>query len=231
LPLPNPENASSPLTARPPSTKPLRLKKGDPSQRDFKRWALWRQQLPVEEIASRWCTSVEEIQLSINKVQEYQHLHSHEAVDIAVNKIILNLINGKGDGPVEQILRDLADAKKMLCSYGPNGEPPILEPDHESRVKYIDGLIKLIDKVRPKGAAVAVSVSQTNNTLNVSSGSRSFEERLRGIRDKNGLRTGAAEVVDQPDEPTDEEAEEYADAEDEDIVEDSDESEPAESGT
>jgi hypothetical protein len=190
-PLQSQENPSSALTLQPPSTKPLKLKKGDPSQRDFKRWALWRQQLSVEEIAARWCTSIGEIQLSINKVQEYQHLHSHEAVDIAVNKIILNLISGKGDGPVEQILRDLADAKKMLCSYGPNGEPPILEPDHETRVKFIDGLSKLIDKVRPKGAGINLNLAQTNNTLNVAGApGKNFEGRLRERREQRGLRGG-----------------------------------------
>lgn len=154
---------------------------------------------------------------------------------MSINRVILNILTGKGDGPIEGILRDLADAKKMLCSYGPNGEPPLLEPDHETRIKVIDALAKLVDKVRPRGSGVNVNVAQTNNTLNVSAASRSFEERLRNIRDKNGLRTGAAEVVEPEPEPSDDEAEEFDEAEEEDIAdaesEDVDEGKPTEPGT
>lgn len=171
------------------------MTKGDPSQKDFKRWALWRQAVSIDEIAARWSVSPLEIQLSINKVQEYQHLHSHEAVDMRINRAVLNILNGTGNGPVETILRDLGEAKKMLCSYGPNGEPPVLEPDHDTRIRMIDMLMKMIDKVRPRGAGVNVNVAQTNNTLNVSSPTRSFEERVRLAREKTGLNTAAAELV------------------------------------
>lgn len=110
---------------------------------------------------------------------------------MSINRVILNILTGKGDGPIEGILRDLADAKKMLCSYGPNGEPPLLEPDHETRIKVIDALAKLVDKVRPRGSGVNVNVAQTNNTLNVSGApGKNFEGRVRDLREKRGMRGG-----------------------------------------
>lgn len=171
------------------------MKKGDPRNKDLQRWALWRQQVSIEEIATRWNTSIEEIQHSINHVQEFQQLHSHEVVDMRINKAVLNTLNGVDGGPLEKILLNLAEAKKVLVGYGPNGEDPILEPDHDSRIKMIDTLMKMIDKIRPRGTGVNVNVAQTNNTLNVSGGAtRSFEQRIRLAHEKHELRAAPVDV-------------------------------------
>lgn len=192
------------------------MKKGDPRNKDLQRWALWRQQVPIEEIATRWNTSIEEIQHSINHVQEFQQLHSHEVVDMRINKAVLNTLNGVDGGPLEKILLNLAEAKKVLVGYGPNGEDPILEPDHDSRIKMIDTLMKMIDKIRPRGAGVNVNVAQTNNTLNVSGGAtRSFEQRIRLAHEKHELRAAPVDV-DNGDGDDDDLDDDIADAEFED---------------
>lgn len=175
-----------------PATPPRPSRASKPTARDRRRYALAKRGHTTEEIAGLEATSTDAIEKSILKVTLYNDAYSHEMVDIGVNELVLARLDLIGD----TIDRSLA-AKRQV----PDGNGGMIEEwDHDTGLKAIKTMKELVESIRPKGSGVNVNVQQNNLTQN-NIGERSFEERLRAIRERNGLSnddpaTIEADVVD-----------------------------------
>ncbi len=160
-----------------------------PGPKDWKRWKLRHlANLTEEEIAARESISIVKVKDSLLRVADWQFERSSPAVDSKLNEMILSRIPNVGEA-IDEALRAMRIAADGVTE----------EVDHSIRLKAIDTLKSLSELTRPKGGGPTINVNQQNQQLNIVGGqSRSFEERLRSIREKNHLKNEEAVIDVEP---------------------------------
>lgn len=157
-----------------------------------------------EAIATRENVSVFAVKDAILAVDTYQKRVGHDMVHMRINEAIIDHVDD-----ASRVIREGMVAMQNIVLRNADGSQSIEQViDYEMRRKHVETFTKLIDIIQPKTPPVAVNVTQNNANIS-GGGGRSFEERLRSIREKNHLRNDEA-VIDAP-------AEEIDDDEDGDI--------------
>ena len=144
-----------------------------------------------DEIAARLNVGLDIVKAGVGAMEAYRQSYSHDIVDMKINEVVINQLDN-----MQQAFSDGLAAMRLLEETGPNGEP-IFQIDHNTRIKMIDAISNLIDKVRPKtGAGVAVNILNQNNNQNVAGGAgRSFEARVRTLRDRRGIKDQSDNII------------------------------------
>jgi hypothetical protein len=206
----NPEKVSLELVLPPELTSKRSTKKSEePTKKDLRRWARWRQRASEEDIARDEHTSTLKVRESIQKVLAYQQTNSIEIVTPRVHEVILKHI-----ATVDQIITDLASATRTrtITEKDANGaeiKRDVVEIDYRTRRSAIEALSELRDMVASKETKTSVNFGTQIQAGSLTIGSRSFEDRVRKKREEHGLRNTEPDPA--------EAAEEVEDAEFEDL--------------
>jgi hypothetical protein len=153
-------------------------------------WNLWKiERMTFDEIATREHLSVVQVGNAVQRTSDYKALHSDQAVDLAVNEMILKRL-----GKVEQVLtgamganivgsekRGRVDQEKWVRTR---------RPDHATRLKAAETFKGFIETIRPKGGGVSIALQQNNAGApgdEPRAHGNTFEERLRRLRQAKGL--------------------------------------------
>lgn len=159
------------------------------------------------------------IHISIQKVLSYMQQNSLEVVTAGVHSIILGRLED-----VDRVIGELASAtrthtRKERVYDDPNDrskfrivEYDVVEIDHHVRRSAIDALKDLRDMVASKESKTNVNFgNQFAGPISISG--RSFEDRVRRLRETKGANPPEEEYL-----PDEEEDEDLADSEDEHIA-------------
>ena len=178
---------SPPPVPSPPAelSRPKRLHNLSPTATDRRRWLLSSQGMSPEEISVRTNSKVQSVKDSLIKMGAYFQANSHQVVDARVNELALSKLD-----KASQMLDEAFEAIR----YGSDGKP-ILDPvtakplpDFSTALKAFKAIKDFIEAIRPKGSAVALQVNNNSGNTTIMTGVRSYEERLRAARERNGMR-------------------------------------------
>lgn len=149
--------------------------------------------------------SIGTVKASIELVEEHRALVSDEMVNMRIAEAVLGLMDSN-----EKVLREAMKATRDV-PVGRSGKVKKV-PDHKTRLAALEAQRSLIETTRPKGAGLVLN-QQFNNgatTPGMDGARRSFEDRLRMAREKQGLSNEAA-VRDAEFEEVDESEEDFED--------------------
>lgn len=158
-------------------------------------WALTRAQVSEDEIAIRLKIDIAQVKQGYAIAEAWRVSQSHEIVDANMNAMVIDRIDAMGSA-----LDDALAAERVRLDGDGN---LIQEPDHHTRLDAMEKISTILRDIRPKGGDKGISVgiiNQNNNAAIVAgNGARSFEARVRKIREERGMRqldnATTAEVV------------------------------------
>jgi hypothetical protein len=186
-----------------------------PSPSDRRAWALARAGVSEEEIAGRLRTDIAKVKSGIAAMEAWKSSLSHDVVDATMNQMVIGRINQMGAA-----LDDALAAERVRVDMEGN---VIQEPDHMTRLDALEKISMLVRDIRPRGGdkGVAVNILNQNSNANIAgAGGRSFEARVRAVREARGLRAMDTATVAEAVEEEGEVGEEDEDIPEGEIVED-----------
>jgi hypothetical protein len=190
------------------------------SPRDLKSWSLARSGKNEEQIAGILDCSIIEAQQGIVTVNTWLASVSNEIVNALANEEVLVGLKGTG-----KVLNDAKLAERVISPPIYNKEdgrllaPAYTVPDHTMRLEAIKVAAQFAKDFKPPSTAPAIALNIGNTVNNnISDGkAKSFEQRVRELREKRGLHSDEmpimdAVLVDDDDDDEDEESDDGLDA-------------------
>lgn len=206
--------------------RPKSRKAKTPSRSDRVCWYLSKvERLSYDDIATRQGMSLLAVGQSIQRMNDHKALHSDEAVNLAINELVLKRVEN-----VDKVIMGAMSAKIVSSEKRGKRWVKTTRPDHATQLKAVDTIKGFIETIRPKAGGVNIAMNQQNNlqgggSSEVRVGGNTFEERLRRMRDAKGLSNNDEVIEAEFAAPStlQEEMEEFGiDLEDEDEIEDGD---------
>lgn len=121
---------------------------------------------------------------------------SNEVVDATINHQVI-----RAAGEVGRVLVQAARATRVVSppvrdpNTGEELAPMVTVPDHSTRLEAVKQLGTVAASIRAKGGNINVGI--VNNPGGNGSGvTKSFEQRVRELREKNGLRNDEQPIMD-----------------------------------
>jgi len=143
-----------------------------------------------EEIAAAMNLTLADAQRSLLSVYTWIVSNDSAVVDARANEEVLIGLEGTGRALQEAKRATRLIAPPVFDDAGNIVREAITVPDHATRLDAVRATADVIEKVRARNKGIAVNVGIQNN-LNNSSGEgnrRSFEQRIRDLRERRGLR-------------------------------------------
>ena len=153
-------------------------------------WAMAKLGKSDEEIAAAMNLTLADAQRSLLSVYTWIVSNDSAVVDARANEEVLIGLEGTGRALQEAKRATRLIALPVFDDAGNIVREAITVPDHATRLDAVRATADVIEKVRARNKGIAVNVGIQNN-LNNSSGEgnrRSFEQRIRDLRERRGLR-------------------------------------------
>lgn len=200
------KQVGSAITARP---RPARF--------DQTAWALARRGKSTDEIAALMDCSPATAEQAAMKMQIWIDSLSDEIRNALANEQVMKGIEGAGK--VFQEAQNATTVATVPVEDAETGEVHLVAqtvPDHRLRLDAVKGVAEFADKLSPRGKGNTINIGNTvNNRVGGDTG-KSFEQRVRELREKHGLSNAEADEIDVDD------ASDADDIIDADIIEDED---------
>lgn len=132
------------------------------------------------EIAKAEHVSVGTVVKSIQEIEAYENQNSEGQLQLAVRDLVISTMP-----QAKATLHGLLTATEMVETKNLKTglQERVSVEDKTTRLEGMKLVVSMAGALQPKGPAVAVNVSQTNQTANLGSG-ETFEERMRRLRAK-----------------------------------------------
>lgn len=169
------------------------------SPRDLKSWSLARSGKNEEQIAGILDCSILEAQQGIVTVNTWLASVSNEIVNALANEEVLIGLSGTG-----KVLNDAKLAERVISPPIYNKEdgkllaPAYTVPDHTMRLEAIKVAAQFAKDFKPPSTApaIALNIGNTVNNNITDGKAKSFEQRVRELREKRGLHSDETQIVD-----------------------------------